>query len=99
MRQERDHGLQAESHEPASDIRVLVVEEDADLLEAIVDALSPRYRSTSCRSAHSALALLESGRRFDVLVVGFQMLEMSGRELHERIAEPTAQKRIRLGTK
>ena len=84
---------------PLSDIRVLVVEEDADLLEAIVDALSPRYRSTSCRSAHSALALLESGRRFDVLVVGFQMLEMRGRELHERIAEPTAQKRIRLGTK
>ncbi|HTO96195.1 MAG TPA: hypothetical protein VMK66_04045 [Myxococcales bacterium] len=73
--------------DPLSDTRVLVVEEEADVLEAIVSALSSLYRPTPCRSAHRALALLESGGRFDVLVCAYQMLEMTGRDLHERLAE------------
>ncbi|MGZ6125335.1 MAG: response regulator [Myxococcales bacterium] len=73
--------------DPLADTRVLVVEEDADLLEAITSALSSICRPTPCRSAHRALALLESGRRFDVLVCGYEMLEMTGRDLHERLAQ------------
>lgn len=73
--------------DPLSDTRVLVVEEEADLLEAIVGGLASLYRPTPCRSAHRALALLEAGRRFDVLVSAYQMLEMTGRDFHERLAE------------
>ena len=73
--------------DPLSDTRVLVVEEEADLLEAIATALSSLYRPTPCRSAHRALAMVESGRRFDVLICAYQMLEMTGRNLHERLAQ------------
>lgn len=73
--------------DPLSDMRVLMVEEDADLLAAITSAVCSMSRPTPCRSAHRALALLESGKRFDILVCGYQMLEMTGREFHARLAQ------------
>src|SRR5207237_7655420 len=70
-----------------SEVRVLVVEDDADLLESIRSALSPRYRVTTSPSPGAALNLVGSGKHFDVLVCGYQMLEMSGRELRDRLGE------------
>jgi CheY-like chemotaxis protein len=68
-----------------SQCRVLIVEDDFDLLKFIGSALSA-FRVTSCRSAHEALSMLGNGRRFDVLVTGYELLEMSGREVHEHVA-------------
>ena len=71
--------------EELSDARVLLVEEEADLLEWMTSVLSP-YRPTPCRSANRALALLDSGMRFDMLVTAYRMLEMTGCQLHQLIA-------------
>jgi response regulator RpfG family c-di-GMP phosphodiesterase len=68
-----------------SDIRVLLVEEEADLLEWMTSVLSP-YRPTPCRSGNRALALLDSGMRFDMLVTAYRMLEMTGCQLHQLVA-------------
>jgi len=69
------------------DVRVLVVEDDADLVESIRRLLSRSFRVTACRSARAAISLIESGKFFDVLVCGYEMLEMNGRELHAAITE------------
>jgi response regulator RpfG family c-di-GMP phosphodiesterase len=69
-----------------SEIRVLLVEEEADLLEWMTAVLSPWYRPIPCRSAQRALALLDSATRFDMLVTAYGMLEMTGCELHRRVA-------------
>ena len=65
--------------------RVLLVEEEADLLEWMTSVLSP-YRPTPCRSGNRALALLDAGTRFDMLVTAYRMLEMTGCQLHQLIA-------------
>ena len=71
--------------EEIPEARVLVVEEEADLLEWMTSVLSP-YRPTPCRSGNRALALLDSGMRFDMLVTAYGMLEMTGCQLHHLIA-------------
>jgi CheY-like chemotaxis protein len=71
--------------EQLPDARVLLVEEEADLLEWMTSVLSP-YRPTPCRSGNRALALLDSGMRFDMLVTAYRMLEMTGCRLHQLIA-------------
>lgn len=68
-----------------SQVRVLIVEDDFDILKSLVGALSG-FRVTPCRSAHEALTMVQNGRRFDVLITGYELLEMSGREVHERVA-------------
>ena len=71
--------------EEIPEARVLVVEEEADLLEWMTSVLSP-YRPTPCRSGNRALALLDSGMRFDMLVTAYRMLEMTGCQLHHLVA-------------
>ena len=63
---------------PFSDVRVLVVADDRDLFDAIRSALRSSYRLTACRSPKSALALIDGGKRFDILVAAFHLLEMTG---------------------
>ena len=70
-----------------NDVRVLVVEDDPALLGSIESALQERHRVTACRSPQSALAMVEAGKHFDVLVCGYEMREMNGRELRARLAE------------
>ena len=72
-------------HEEIPEARVLLVEEEADLLEWMTSVLSP-YRPTPCRSGNRALALLDSGMRFDMLVTAYRMLEMTGCQLHHLVA-------------
>jgi CheY-like chemotaxis protein len=71
--------------EEIAEVRVLLVEEEADLLEWMTSVLSP-YRPTPCRSGNRALALLDSGMRFDMLVTAYRMLEMNGCQLHHLVA-------------
>ena len=69
------------------EVRVLVVEDDADLIESVRRVLPRSFRVTACRSARAAVAIVEAGKFFDVLICGYEMLEMSGRELHWLIAD------------
>ena len=65
---------------------VLLVEEDGDLLEWMTEVLGPRYDVTPCRSGRRALALLEPGREVDLLITAYRLPEMTGCQLHERVA-------------
>ena len=69
------------------EVRVLVVEDDADLIESVRRVLPRTFRVTACRSARAAVAIVEAGKFFDVLICGYEMLEMNGRELHSSIAD------------
>ena len=75
---------------PFSDVRVLVVADDRDLFDAIRSALRSSYRLTACRSPKSALALIDGGKRFDILVAAFHLLEMSGPDLYRRVSDADA---------
>jgi CheY-like chemotaxis protein len=69
------------------EVRLLVAEDDADLIDCIRRVLSRSFRVTACRSARAALSLVAEGKFFDVLICGYEMLEMSGRDLHSAIAD------------
>jgi len=69
-------------------IRVLIVDDDADIREYFVDILM-RF-NISCdaaANAEEALALLEKGNRYDLCFIDWKMPGMNGVELSRRIKE------------
>ena len=65
--------------------RVLVVDDDALVVRAVVRSLSNAFDVTTAASAAEALARLEAGERFDAVVCDLMMPQMSGMELHARV--------------
>lgn len=71
-----------------SDTIILVVEDEADVLELCSDTLqSLGYQVRQADSGEVALALLESGERIDGVLTDVAMPGMSGPELASRIGE------------
>jgi C4-dicarboxylate-specific signal transduction histidine kinase len=66
--------------------RVLVVDDDALVLRSVARTLSDRCEVSACSSAVEALARIEGGERFDALLCDLMMPEMTGMELHARLA-------------
>ena len=66
--------------------RVLLVDDDSLVRQAIARALRPHHDVTSVDGGAAALETLMTGS-FDAIVCDVMMPEMSGRELFERIAE------------
>ncbi len=58
--------------------RVLLVDDDANLLDGLRRQLRKRFQITTCASAIEALRLLETEEPFAVVVSDFQMPEMDG---------------------
>jgi len=70
------------------DMKILIVDDDPDILEYFVDIVM-RF-SISCDTAASgedALRLIESGKKYDLCFVDWNMPGMDGIELSRRIAE------------
>src|SRR4051812_20146216 len=66
---------------------ILVVEDDALVRDYVVTQLkSLGYTPIAAANAAAALALVESGERFDLLFTDVIMPGMNGRELAEEIA-------------
>jgi len=65
--------------------RVLVVDDQPTLSRAIKRMLT-EHDVTLAASAREAIALVESGERFDVILSDLMMPEVSGMELHDAIA-------------
>jgi CheY-like chemotaxis protein len=61
-------------------IRVLLVDDDDAILDALVDALEDRYQVTVARDGRAALRALEAGG-IDVVVLDLMMPVMDGEEL------------------
>ncbi|HEY3817714.1 MAG TPA: response regulator [Polyangiaceae bacterium] len=66
--------------------RILVVEEEPLLLEAIVAAFHGRAEVLGTMRPHEAIASIEAGERYEAILVDIRMPEMDGFELHARIA-------------
>lgn len=66
--------------------RVLLVDDDADVLKSLAAALEFDVEVVTCRSAEQALELLRKGE-FHVICSDYSMPGMNGLELFERVAE------------
>lgn len=66
--------------------RVLLVDDDADVLKSLAAALEFDVEVVTCRSAEQALELLHKGE-FHVICSDYSMPGMNGLELFERVAE------------
>ncbi len=71
-----------------SEYRVLVVEDDAELLDLVCSILQKKYRVSRALNGVEALAILES-EDVDLIVSDSMMPEMSGLELCQRVKGDT----------
>lgn len=71
----------------ASDIRVLVVDDDDSILRATTRMLRNFGEITSCLGAHDAIELVRSGKDFDVVLSDVSMPGISGKAFLEAIQE------------
>jgi YesN/AraC family two-component response regulator len=66
--------------------RILVVDDEPDMLDFIERVTRRRFDVTRCANGEDALALL-SERTFEVLITDHKMPRMTGLELLERLAD------------
>ena len=66
---------------------VLVIDDEAPVAAMIRRLLRADHDVTAVSSAHDALARIESGERFDVVLCDLMMPQMTGMEFHARLLE------------
>ncbi|BDG08828.1 hybrid sensor histidine kinase/response regulator [Anaeromyxobacter paludicola] len=90
----------AEPREPAppppSRARVLVVDDEPLVARVASRLLSPAHEVTVAHSGTQALARVEGGERFDVVLCDLMMPDVSGMELYERLGRCAPELRERL---
>ncbi|HTQ46917.1 MAG TPA: response regulator [Polyangiaceae bacterium] len=76
--------------------RLLVVDDELLLLEALEVALVGQVEVLATVDPYEALARIDTGERFDAILLDVKMPEMDGLELYERIAaiSPAQARRI-----
>jgi CheY-like chemotaxis protein len=62
--------------------RILVVDDDADILDVITHALRPAHQVVTASNGLDAIAGIKEGDRFDVILSDVQMPELDGVELY-----------------
>jgi PAS domain S-box-containing protein len=65
--------------------RLLFVDDEDDLCEAMQEALAPYHDLVTTTDAHRALELLAAGQQFDVILCDMRMPEMTGIDFCARI--------------
>jgi len=71
---------------PARRGRVLVVDDEPALCQAVARALSPEHEVVSCADGREALERITRGDRFDVILCDLMMPQMTGMDLHAALA-------------
>ena len=82
---------------PDSRLRLLVVDDEPYICTAIQRLLRREHEVTALTTVREALALLEQGERFDVIVSDLMMPEQNGEEFYkelQRVAPDQAQRMI-----
>jgi PAS domain S-box-containing protein len=72
---------------PARKPRLLIVDDEPILLKTTARVLEDDHEIALANTAKEALALLEQGQRFDVILCDLMMPEMTGMQLFERLRE------------
>jgi len=75
---------------------ILVVDDEISLCRTIGRILSGQHGITAVTSANEALALIEDGRRFDLILSDLMMPEMSGMDLHVALQGRAADQAARM---
>jgi len=80
--------------------RALVVDDDEKLAKLLAVALGREHEVTVATSGREALARVEAGERFDLMLCYLMLPGVSGMDLHERVAavEPELVERILIMT-
>lgn len=71
---------------PPAKPKLLVVDDETDMLDFIERVFRRRFDVTRCRNAETALEMLEGGE-FEVLITDQKMPHLSGLELLERLGD------------
>jgi len=71
---------------PSTGARVLVVDDEPLVGRAVARVLGHGHEVTVATSGREALALIEAGRAFDLVLCDLMMPGMSGMELYETVA-------------
>ncbi len=76
--------------------RVLVIDDEAAVAQALKRALGEWYEVTALERAREAMALLSAGQRFDAILCDLMMPEMSGPQFHENLVrlDPDQARRV-----
>jgi PAS domain S-box-containing protein len=69
----------------SSRLRVLVIDDDVKLLASIGRILTKEHEVSLANSPAEAMALLEPGERFDVILCDLMMPELTGMDLYETL--------------
>jgi CheY-like chemotaxis protein len=67
--------------------RVLVIDDEVQIANTLRELLAAEHDVVATTDARDALAILESGREFDVIFCDLMMPGMSGMDLYERLEE------------
>lgn len=92
-----DHESRPDSEEARPRMpRLLVVDDELLLVEALEAALGERVDVLATADPHEALASIDVGERYDAILLDVRMPEMDGVELCERIAaiSPSQARRV-----
>ncbi len=84
------------SEAPDQSAHVLVIDDEPLVLKATVRLLREKHDAIGASSAREAIALLENGERFDVIVCDLLMPEMTGMDFFKQLTErwPHLAKRV-----
>lgn len=81
---------------PPARARVLLVDDDPLVMRSLQRFLADTYEVTACADAGSALALVASGIRFDLVVSDLIMPRMTGMDLHAALSETAPDQAARM---
>jgi signal transduction histidine kinase/CheY-like chemotaxis protein len=76
--------------------RVLVIDDDTAIRKSIGRYIKHRHELVAVESAIDAMALLEAGDRFDVILCDMMMPDMDGAELYERLVVKVPEQAARM---
>jgi len=76
--------------------RVLVIDDEPLLGRAIASTLEPDHETVTTRSAREALARLQAGERYDVILCDLIMPELTGMDFYEALIEVAPDQRERI---
>jgi signal transduction histidine kinase len=76
--------------------RVLVVDDEPTISKAVQRALSPEHDVVAITSAKEALARIEAGEHFDVILCDLLMPEITGMDLHAKLLRVQSEQAARM---
>jgi two-component system cell cycle sensor histidine kinase/response regulator CckA len=87
LRSEASREERARAEHPPEHTRLLVIDDEPLIGRVLELSLKPQCEVISVQSAEAGLALIESGRVYDVILCDLSMPRMSGQDFYERLCE------------